>query len=87
MTEIKLRKAELDALRIAVVERLVGTTSNSLIISNQATKRNAAARAVVERLRELGLVTGVRLTEEGIQIGTIEHERVQNARRAHLLER
>jgi hypothetical protein len=82
MTETKLRKAELDALRIAVVERLVGTTSNSLIISNQATKRNAAARAVVERLRELGLVTGVRLTEEGIRIGTIEHERVQNARRA-----
>jgi hypothetical protein len=81
---MKLNKAEREMLRFAALDRIVGTTTNTLAISPVKTKGNAAKRATVERLRELGLVKGVRLTDEGFAIGKAEHERVEATRRAHL---
>ena len=88
MTEIKLRKAERDMLRFAFLDRHVGGDSpNSLDVSSIKTKRNAALRAVVEHLRELGLVEGVTLTDEGFALGKALHEQVTAERRAWLTKK
>jgi hypothetical protein len=81
ITTTKLCKAELETLRFAALERMTKARTNVLAVRAERTKTNAAARARIARLRELGLVVGVALTEEGFRIGLAEHERVE-ARRA-----
>jgi hypothetical protein len=80
----KLNKAERDLLRFAFLAIETGSDNNPLIISTERTKGNAAARARVEHLRELGLVKGTKLTETGLALGRTFHEEVTAARRAHL---
>lgn len=79
-----INKAQKDIIRLAFIQKLIGSTSNILVVDNRKTKANAKARADIEALRALGLVKGFRLTAEGEAVGQAEHQRVQAARDAAL---